>query len=226
MSDSNRKSSLGCFFDFYKSFSDSHSYIESGSYYNFKVHNIFQLSGFSRIRDTFSSIFPNDRLASRVTFIFPSHLHSRMNQCSFADPNTTYSLYCIGCFQFIWFYGLSSSSASSVGPDFQGTKPCAASKSPLPSDVETSPPGSQNLQNPTSYTKIKESISANVANVHKIFNFMLADTNGVSINLDLSSLVVRLFLHTFKGNYGFLLLNTWVLLLYSSLIMKSKHATV
>ena len=126
-----------------------------------------------------------------------------MSQSSFTDPKTIYSLYCTGCFQSIWFQGLSSLSVFSVSPDLQGTHVVL-----LPSHLYL-----QRLRHPlqvpkpwapNNFTKIKESIRVNVASAHKIFNITLADTSGVSINLDLSNLVVRYFYRLLRENVGFI----------------------
>ena len=78
-----------------------------------------------------------------------------MSQSSFADPKTTYSLYCMGCFQFIWFQGLSSSSVSSVGPDLQGTQLVLLSSHLLPTDVEMSPPGPKTFGTQQFHSEVK-----------------------------------------------------------------------
>ena len=74
----------------------------------------------------------------------------------------------MGCFQLIWFQGLSFPSVSGVGPDLQGTQLVL-----LPSNLHLQM-SRHPLQVPNTfgtqhfYTEIKESVRVHVVSVHKI----------------------------------------------------------
>ena len=86
--------------------------------------------------NTFFFITPNDRSVSSVAFL-PSHPH--LDESKFLYGSKTINMHHIGCFQSIQFQGLSF---HLFLVSVQITRElCAASKSPSPPDVETSPPG-------------------------------------------------------------------------------------